>query len=73
MGLARAISSSRESSSSRLPLSTGTSESRTCLYLDFTFGAAATEVRVTTTLFEFAVVRLMALDDVETESEAAFF
>jgi len=44
--------------------SAGTSELRplgTCLDLGFPFGTAAAEVRDTVTLFEFAVVRLMAV------------
>ena len=47
--------------------STGTLDLRTCLDLGFAVVNAAAEVRVTTTLFEFAVVRLMAVDDVRTE------
>jgi hypothetical protein len=52
-------------------LSTEALELRACLEsLDFDFAfeaGAAEEVRVTVTLFEFAVVRLMAVDKVGTE------
>jgi hypothetical protein len=69
-GLARAASSSCESSSSCKSAGSwlGTLESRACLDLELFWQAGATEVPETTILFEF-VVRLMAVDDREVGAE----
>lgn len=55
-GLARAASSSRELSSSCIPVA-GSLAGTPVTFLDF--GTVMAELRVTLTLFEFAVVRLM--------------
>lgn len=67
-GLASAAFSSCESSSSESCISTG---GLTCLDF-FAFGPGAAEVRVTMTLFEFAVVRLMAVDEFVIGTVTAF-
>ena len=67
-GLASAAFSSCESSSSESCISTG---GLACLSF-FAFGAGAAEVRVTATLFEFAVVRL-AVDEFGTVTALVLF
>lgn len=69
-GLARAASSSCESSSSCNSMGSSFTTASDCFGFDFAFGAGAADVRATATiLFEFEVVRFMAVDDREVGAE----